>query len=64
MIISALKSLLHDKEFQLSEAYISYPVIQTKDDHTSKPKKDIMNKYHIMFGEKDAPAEYTKDVAR
>jgi len=61
MIISALLSLLHDKEFDLSTVYSSYPIIDSTNSR-GKPCKDIMNKYHVMYGE-NTPASYDKTKA-
>jgi len=61
MIISALSSLLHDKDFDLSNVYSSYPIINSTNTQ-GKPCKDVENKYHIMYGD-NTPSSYDKEAA-
>ncbi|XP_067003253.1 prostaglandin E synthase 2 [Anabrus simplex] len=59
MIISALTSYLHERDQGLPEVVKCYPTISYTDDDGSI-KKEIMNRYFLMFQE-DIPKDRTKE---
>lgn len=58
MIISALASFLRDKNVSLKELVSYYPTIEFHDSEGSR-KKEIMNKYFLMY--KNNSAEVNSD---
>lgn len=52
MVVSALYSYLYDSSRSLTELASYYPPLQSTDDKGQK-KTDIMNKYFLMYGDKD-----------
>jgi len=59
MIISALKSLLHDRTSTLAEVVKCYPTMDYRDDD-GLLKTEIMNRYFLMYHD-DVPKGTEKE---